>query len=112
MRRDTFDEDVPLPPHGKAPQMQAKRHQCRYCGGEATYETLATYGARCYHCYAAYCREQRTFAEVGRKTHPLSWADSLRRRHANGYRLTPAQIAAYSDVLRQPQHQPIESAYD
>jgi len=33
--------------------------QCHRCGTPTAYDELSTYGAQCFPCYAAYCREER-----------------------------------------------------
>jgi hypothetical protein len=44
MKRRSFDEDMPLPPHG---HMQADdRLPCRWCEAPTKLETLSLYGAR------------------------------------------------------------------
>lgn len=58
MNRNTqadFDE-TPLPPHGQAPGV-AQRKPCMRCGDPTLVATLNHYGARCFTCYEAYCRE-------------------------------------------------------
>jgi hypothetical protein len=85
-----------------------KRAPCTVCSTPTLRETLTQYGARCFSCYEAYTREQRTFPDVGSKHQrgPRDWAHALKRRHDAGEQLTPAQISAYRATLREaPQAQ-------
>jgi hypothetical protein len=82
-------------------EIQKQDYRCRYCGATAPFETLSTYGARCGACYADYCRAKQFFPDTGNKNDsPRSWAHALKKRHADGDRLTPAQISAYKAALR------------
>lgn len=71
MSRKTFnpDEDVLLPPHGAMPV--ETRLPCRRCDTPTSTKDLNTYGARCYSCFQAYCREpqppQKLFASPARQ---------------------------------------------
>lgn len=101
----------------------AKSHQpenrCRYCGETAAWETLSAYGARCGHCYAAYCRgeheprhlsvaDKKCVAEglraaahqlITRGDNPKAWAHRLREREQAGERLSPPQRAMWRSAL-------------
>jgi hypothetical protein len=73
---------------------------CLFCREPTLRETLSLYGARCFKCYEAYCREPRVFHDVGKKSDdPRAWAYALQRRHEAGERLTPAQVNAYKAVI-------------
>lgn len=59
MSRKSFDPDEdqpPLPPHG-VPPSAADRLPCMRCGVATDKKTLSRYGARCYGCFEAYCRD-------------------------------------------------------
>ncbi len=109
MKRAAFDDDIPLPPRGRAPVAEASKavHLCRYCGDETPYETMATLGARCGRCYAAYCAvlprvpyvDEAAAVPAGTPD-SLKWAYRLRWRHRNGDTLTRAQIESYQQVLK------------
>lgn len=70
------DSEFPLPPHGKTPparreaandggqQPGAGEQPCRWCGELTSVKTLADLGARCFRCYAAYCRGPLPTAKV------------------------------------------------
>lgn len=79
-------------------------YRCRVCNDTAAFETLSSYGGRCGRCYADYCRvAMPPRVDVGDKRKSLlDWAHALKRRHAAGDRLTPAQIAAYTAALKLP----------
>ena len=91
---------------------------CRVCDEPTERATLTDLGARCFRCYAAFCRDgspdksgpgQLTLAQkqqvmaslrgVGETPGP-AWALKLRARHRAGEQLSPAQVAAYRDALR------------
>lgn len=109
MMRRSFDEDVPLPPRGRAPITEAVKavHHCRYCGEETAYETMASLGARCARCYASYCSclpalpyvDEASAVPLGTPER-LKWAHRLRWRHQQGERMTKAQIDSYSEVFK------------
>jgi hypothetical protein len=85
------------------------RLPCMFCKTPTLRETLTQYGARCFTCYEAYCREPRTFPYVGDKQRhgPRDWAHALQARHKAGEKLTPAQVDAYQAALRhEPEPQP------
>jgi hypothetical protein len=105
MRRTAFDEAVPLPPHGRAPEPTTMRGLCRWCHQPTDYDVLANLGARCSDCYAVFCSNVPP-----RKPVPPSgvipptdsgaaWAYALRWRHEQGERLTMAQVAMYREVI-------------
>ena len=56
MSRSQFDEDVPLPPHGAAPG-NGRYLACITCANPTDTKTLMEFGARCFPCYQAYCRQ-------------------------------------------------------
>lgn len=96
---------------------------CRFCGGSAPRDDLATFGARCRSCYDAYLaeanpswwpnraltREER--AAVMRKTrigmkrigqqssNPRQWAHDLKARENAGERLSIALHLAWRSAL-------------
>jgi hypothetical protein len=78
------------------------RLPCRFCGTPTLKETLTLYGARCFNCYTSYCHSAPRCPNVGDKRidGPRGWAHALKKRHADGDRLTPAQITAYKAALR------------
>jgi len=49
-------DDAPLPPHGMPPELENRR-PCLRCNTPTLVSTLNHYGARCFSCYEAYCRE-------------------------------------------------------
>lgn len=78
--------------------------RCHRCAGTAAQSTLIAFGGHCGPCYAAYCREARSWPDVGNKEkNPMGWAHKLRQRHEAGEKLTQAQIAAYRHTLRKEQ---------
>jgi hypothetical protein len=84
-----------------AQQSDAGNPVCRTCKGSAPWQTLSDHGGLCFPCYQAYCREPRTFPNVGdKRMGPRSWAHALKRRHEAGEQLTPAQVDAYQAALR------------
>lgn len=107
MMRRTFDDDVPLPPRGRAPVSEPVKaiHHCRWCGVETSYDTMAKLGARCVRCFDAYCRSAPKPPHVPPEAVPpgtpegIKWAYRLRYRHQQGERLTKAQIDSYREVL-------------
>jgi hypothetical protein len=50
-------EDIPLPPHGVPPKREELLMPCTRCGESTEHSTLRMYGARCFRCFLAYCRE-------------------------------------------------------
>ena len=76
------------------------RLPCRWCQKQTLVSTLAEYGARCFACYEAYCRDVPRAPQTGDKRRgPRAWAYALRDREQAGERLTIAQRAAYRDAL-------------
>lgn len=91
---------------------------CLFCTTPTNRDTLSTLGARCFPCYVAYCKEgfsdigplsiadkrdiMQSLRSFGRSANsPRNWARKLKERHEAGECLTPAQINAYRDCLRQ-----------
>lgn len=52
----TRPDDDFRPPHGTPPKLD-KRGECITCSTPTLNATLSQYGARCWTCYLAYCRE-------------------------------------------------------
>lgn len=107
MRRSTFNDDVPLPPHGRAVVVTSTHeYRCSLCGATAASETLASYGQRCGSCYAAFCRAVPNAPVVPDDAVPsgapegLRWAYRLRWRHQAGDSLTKVQVDSYTAALR------------
>lgn len=104
MKRAAFDERDDQ----DRPSFEAKRAPmpCRVCGKLTPVATLSDFGARCYSCYAAYLQQAVPQANVPPEAVPasaplgLAWAHRLKFRHANGERLTAAQVTAYRAALR------------
>jgi hypothetical protein len=52
--RNHFNENnlpAPVTPGGSV------KLACSFCGSMAAWDTLSVYGARCFRCYEAYCKE-------------------------------------------------------
>jgi hypothetical protein len=100
MRRTTFNEDAPLPPHGQL--VQPDRIACNRCNAPTQRETLSAYGGMCFRCFEAWQNERRESPDIGDKTArgARDWAHALKRRHEAGDRLTKAQVDAYRAALR------------
>lgn len=56
MKRSSFDDDKPLPPHGAPPLMQP-RLPCHKCAEPTLLATLSQYGGQCFECFELYCTE-------------------------------------------------------
>jgi hypothetical protein len=100
MKRRSFDEDMPLPPHG---HMQADdRLPCRWCEAPTKLETLSLYGARCFDCFQRYCRDGQLPAVVANRHTEGSkaWAYALKAREEAGERLSSAQRGMWRTALR------------
>jgi hypothetical protein len=103
MRRANFDEDTPMPPHGRAPALLPEDVQmpCQRCGTSCTRKTLSIYGGRCFGCFTAYCQEPQPSPNVGDKRVSVrDWARALQARKDAGERLTPAQLGALRTMQR------------
>jgi len=73
---------------------------CIRCNTVTAVETLSKFGARCYQCYAEYCREKNSnaeFYESSANTH--TWATRLRDRERSGSSLTKFQKESWRTVL-------------
>jgi len=73
---------------------EIRRTPCLWCKSLTLVETLNQYGARCFNCYEAYCREPQPAPSVmADKRHgdPKAWAEALKQREEAGERLTLAQ---------------------
>lgn len=113
MRRDTFDDAAPLPPHGRA-SGPANPHCCRVCGDPTPTKTLSDFGAMCFACYADYCRAtaapsvDRAKAIAALRAlnlgqgDPKAWAKRLQSQEANGVHLSAIQRAAWREALHLP----------
>lgn len=101
--RDNDDEAVILAPHGRPPAISngAALLPCRWCDTPTAHSTLSTYGARCYPCYLAYCREAQPSPDVGDKRNRGSrdWARALKHREESGERLSPAQRDMWREAI-------------
>jgi len=106
-------------------------HRCSFCGSTASWETLSTYGSRCGHCYAAYCRgeheprhlsvdDKKCVAEGLRAAaHQLtshggnakSWAHRLREREQAGEALSGAQRRAWRAALPEAEHSDVDAVW-
>lgn len=79
------------------------RSPCRWCGGDTLLATLAQYGARCFRCYEASCREAQPKPRIApdkQRYGAKAWAWALKAREEAGERLTLAQQSAWRDALR------------
>lgn len=57
-RKQTNFEDIPMPPHGQPPMTGNERFlPCHRCKDPTLVATLSHYGAMCFRCHEAYCRE-------------------------------------------------------
>ena len=105
MKRAAFDDDVPLPPRGRAPEAVQALHLCRWCQDPTPTDVLANLGARCSHCYADYCRTMPAAPAsppagvVPSNAGGAAWAYRLRWRHERGERLTMAQVSMYRETI-------------
>jgi hypothetical protein len=55
MKRSSFDDEKPLPPHGA--MGHTPRLPCRQCHDATLVSMLSQYGGWCLVCYEAYCEE-------------------------------------------------------
>lgn len=76
------------------------RLPCRWCQKQTLVSTLAEYGARCFACYEAYCRDVPPVPQMGDKRRgPRAWAYALRARDQRCDPLTLAQRNAWRRAL-------------
>lgn len=76
---------------------------CRWCNAMTPVAALASYGARCFRCYEAYCNsapEVPHWAANKNTDGPKGWARALKKREMLGERLSPAQKAMWRAALR------------
>lgn len=105
MRRAAFDEDVPMPPRGRAPEPTASLLMCRWCHQPTPHDVLANLGARCGDCYADHCRTippskpSPPTGVVPSNAGGAAWAYRLRWRHQQGEALTMAQVSMYREAI-------------
>ena len=95
----------------------ATQMACKWCTKLTDTTELTTYGARCWACYSAYCREgqapqyaqltrddKRAILEklrsIGMPKNPKAWAYSLKEREEAGEVLSSVQRKAWRDALR------------
>lgn len=108
MSRNSFDPDAVAPP----PLHDAfidKRRPCNACGKSTLIATLSIYGARCFGCYEAYCREPQPMpaSRADKRLGPKAWAWALKAvEEASPRRLSAVQqvmwrAALHPDVARQ-----------
>lgn len=102
-----FEDETPLPPHGHAPPMAhgAERYlPCHRCAEQTHVATLTQYGAMCFGCYEAYCREPQPNPEFmgDKRNGPHDWAEALRKREESGEHLTLFQKTCWREALGLP----------
>jgi len=92
MTHDPDDNVVNLlPPHGRPPAIE-NRMPCKRCSTPTLVSTLNHYGARCFACYEAYCREPQARPVIGdKRVDPKGWVAALQKRKDAGEQLTQAQ---------------------
>lgn len=101
-----FEDEAPLPPHGRAPMTGNESYlPCHRCKEQTLVATLSHYGQMCFGCFEAYSRErQPTPAFMGDKRidGPRAWAEALRKREQSGERLTLMQKMSWREALGLP----------
>lgn len=80
MSRKSFDPDADttrLPLHDA---FIDRRRPCNSCGKSTLIATLSIYGARCFGCYEAYCREPQHMppSRADKRLGPKAWAWALK----------------------------------
>ena len=101
-----------------ADEASASYMACSFCGKQTLKSTLSEYGARCFECFEAYCRNgdppvrltDEDKAEVmrkllvlasnfGRPADPKAWAYALRDREQSGERLSRVQRDSWRKAI-------------
>jgi hypothetical protein len=101
------DNVVVLPPHGRPPKVpdDATMLPCGWCQTMTDRAALSTYGARCFRCYQAYCREPQPGGSLPSKAekdaNPRAWAYALKAREEAGEPLTIVQMQAWREAIRE-----------
>jgi hypothetical protein len=97
--RKSFDEDTPLPPHGKAPALlpSDRLHPCGYCGEQTAWKTLSALGARCQRCYDQFLRVGYSGANRPREHRPAAWVAQAAKRVVRA----PTVFTAMADRMRE-----------
>ena len=70
-------------------------YHCLLCRAPTPHEHLITYGARCFDCFRAYCREvqpSQSYTKAGDQSSPREVVQRLLDRQANGERMSEAQL--------------------
>lgn len=81
------------------------RLPCTVCGTATLHATLAQYGARCWSCFDAYCRERPATPTLAftRPSHgDKAWAHQLRHREQQGEALPALQRRMWRQALHVP----------
>jgi hypothetical protein len=98
-RKDANAQDEPplLPPHGiPPPSSDYQPAPCQRCYTLTDRKQLAQYGARCFRCYEAFCREPQPRRDVGdKRVDPRNWAHALKRHEDAREPLSPCQRAMW-----------------
>lgn len=100
------DNVVVLPPHGRPPVVRQPEAMlvCGWCHAPTDHSTLSTYGARCFRCYQAYCREPMPPgmlpSKAAKDANPRAWAHTLKAHEEGGAQLTLAQSQAWREAIR------------
>ncbi len=96
----------------EAPHTPGKPLPCRICKTLTAGATLAVYGAQCFRCYAAYCREPQPKSAflADKRRDPKAWARALKAREERGEHLTLAQRDMWREALKSElaQHQHVD----
>lgn len=85
------DEDTPPPPK-----------PCSECKRITPHADLMTFGARCMHCYDAYCRQAPAYIAEPNKypNDPKGWAKRIIDKHNEGRPVSKIALESAQEVLR------------